>query len=67
MTDEEIIGEIQKIRTSNNTHWMDVVRLAFELDPVSARNIFKKIKKCDRDINILLEQLADNDKAGSSE
>ena len=67
MTDEEIIGEIQEIRTANNTHWMDVVRLAFELDSVSARNIFKKIKKCDRDINILLEQLADNDKTGSSE
>ena len=60
-TDEEIIGEIQEIRAKNNTYWMDVVRLAFRLAPEEARSIFKKIKRCDHDINNLLNQLADND------
>jgi len=60
-TDDEIIGEIQEIRSRNNTHWMDVVRLAFKLAPEEARSIFKKIKQCDHDINELLSELADND------
>ena len=59
--DEEIINEIQKIRTKNNTHWMDVVKLAFRLSPKEAREIFKKIKYCDYKINELLKELADND------
>ena len=60
-SDEDIINEIQKIRTKNNTHWMDVVKLAFRLSPKEAREIFKKIKYCDYKINELLKELADND------
>ncbi len=60
-TDEQLINEIQKIRTKNNTHWMDVVRLAFRLAPEEAREIFKNIKECDQKINELLKELADND------
>ncbi len=61
MTDEEIINKIQEIRSRNNTHWMDVVRLAFKLAPEEARSIFKKIKQCDEDVNVLLKKLANND------
>tara|TARA_B100000214_G_C23878622_1_gene586186 strand:- start:190 stop:966 length:777 start_codon:yes stop_codon:yes gene_type:complete len=60
-TDEQIINEIQEIRARNNTHWMDVVKLAFRLSPDEAREIFKKIKHCDQKINHLLKELADND------
>ncbi len=60
-TDDQIIDQIQEIRSRNNTHWMDVVRLAFRLAPEEARTIFKKIKQCDADVNELLKQLADND------
>lgn len=60
-SDEDIINEVQKIRTKNNTHWMDVVKLAFRLSPDEARDIFKKIKYCDFKINELLKELAEND------
>ena len=60
-SDEDIINEIQTIRAKNNTHWMDVVKLAFRLSPSEARDIFKKIKYCDFKINELLNELADND------
>ena len=60
-SDEQLIDEIQKIRTKNNTHWMDVVRLAFRLAPEEAREIFKNIKECDQKINEFLKELADND------
>ena len=59
--DEQIINEIQKIRAKNNTHWMDVVKLAFKIAPDEARDIFKKIKYCDERVNELLKELADND------
>jgi len=61
-TDEEIINEIQEIRSNNNVNWMDAVRLCFELAPERARVIFKKIKYCDQRINELTEELAENDK-----
>lgn len=60
-TDEQIIDEIKNIRHRNNEHWMDVVKLAFKLDPIEARSIFKKIKHCDEQINSLLKCLANND------
>lgn len=59
--DLQIINEIEKIRAKNNSHWMDVVKLAFKLSPVEARQIFKNIKDCDHQINVLLKELANND------
>lgn len=60
-TDLEIIDEIEQIRAKNNTHWMDAVRLCFELDPVQARVIFRNIKVCDARINELTKELAENE------
>jgi hypothetical protein len=60
-TDEEIIEEIRIIREKNNTHWMDVVKLAFRVSPSESRTIFKQIKYCDFKVNELLKELADND------
>lgn len=61
-TDKEIIDEIEKIRSRNNTNWMDAVRLAFELAPERARGIFKDIQECDSQITDLLKQLSNNEK-----
>ena len=61
-TDLEIIDEIEKIRAKNNTHWMDAVRLCFELAPERARELFRAIKDCDAKINELTKELADNEK-----
>ena len=60
-TDNDIIDDIQNIRTQNNTHWMDVVRLAFRESPEEARSIFKKIKFCDHKVNELLKELSNNE------
>lgn len=60
-SDNDIINDIQEIRARNNTHWMDLVKLAFETAPVKSRAIFKKIKYCDEKVNELLKELADND------
>ena len=39
----KIIDQIQKIRSKNNVNWMDILRLAFKLDPMSASKIMKKL------------------------
>jgi len=60
-SDEDIINDIQDIRAKNNTHWMDLVKLSFEVAPTESRDIFKKIKYCDEKVNELLKELAEND------
>lgn len=59
-TDLEIIDEIEQIRSTNNVNWMDVVRMCFELAPDRARALFSEIKECDRKIQQLSDELANN-------
>ena len=59
-TDLEIIDEIEAIRAKNNINWMDVVRMCFELAPDRARELFSEIKECDRKIQRLSDDLANN-------
>lgn len=59
-TDKEIIDEIEAIRAKNNTHWMDAVRMCFELAPERARALFQAIKDCDVRVTELTQELANN-------
>ena len=60
MSDLEIIDAVEEARKGNNTNWMDLVRLAFEVAPEKARPIFAKINDGDGNISQLLDQLAKN-------
>ena len=53
-----IINKIQKIRSKNNVNWMDLLRLAFKLDPKEASKIMKKINYDDKKISKLLNELS---------
>ena len=55
----EILNEIEKVRAKNNTYWMDVVRMCFELDEKRAQNIFSNIKECDKQIRDLSKEITD--------
>ena len=55
----EILNEIEKVRAKNNTYWMDVVRMCFELDEKRAQSIFNNIKECDKQIRDLSKEIAD--------
>lgn len=52
-----IISKIEKIRSKNNINWMNILRLAFKLDPNSAKKIMKKINNDDKKISNLLNKL----------
>ena len=57
-----IISKIKKIRSKNNTNWMDILRLAFILDPDGASKIMQKINCDDKKISLLLNNLASSKK-----
>jgi len=45
-----IISKIEKIRSKNNVNWMNILRLAFKLDPKGAAKIMRKINYDDKKI-----------------
>tara|TARA_B110000858_G_C17444905_1_gene311534 strand:- start:243 stop:461 length:219 start_codon:yes stop_codon:yes gene_type:complete len=53
----KIIDAIQKVRSKNNVNWMNILKLAFKLDPNAAKNIMKKINYDDKKISKLLSKL----------
>ena len=54
----QIIDQIEKIRSKNNVNWMNILRLAFDLDPKSASRIMNKINYDDKKISKLLNKLS---------
>ena len=52
-----IIDKIEKIRSKNNTNWMDLVRLSFSLDPDNASKILSRIYQEDKKISDLAKKL----------
>ena len=55
--DLNIINKNEKVRSKNNSNWMDVLRLAFKYAPNEARSLVKKINSHDKKIASLLKQL----------
>ena len=55
---DKIINKIEKIRSKNNVNWMNILKLAFKLDPKNASRIMKKINYDDKRISNLLNQLS---------
>ena len=54
----KIINKIEKIRSKNNVNWRNILRLAFKLDPNSAKKIMKKINYDDKKISDLLNKMS---------
>jgi len=52
------IDKIQKIRSKNNKNWMDLLRLAYRLDPKKTSLIIKSISNNDGQINGILKKLS---------
>ena len=52
-----IISKIEKIRSKNNVNWMNILRLAFKLDPKNTSKIMRKINYDDKKISDLLKKL----------
>ena len=53
----KLIKKIQKVRSKNNSNWMDILRLAFKYAPLEASKLMKKINYQDKRISRLLSKL----------
>ena len=53
----KIIDQIEKIRSKNNTNWMNILRLSFEKSPRQAAKILAKIYVDDKRIGDLAKKL----------
>ncbi|TYB87596.1 hypothetical protein [Oceaniovalibus sp. ACAM 378] len=56
---DEVIDQIEAVRTKNNKNWMDILRLAFRHSPDEAAAILAEIYKEDRAVSDLTRQLTD--------
>ena len=54
----KIINQIQKVRAKNNVNWMNILKLAFKLDPKNASKIMSKINYDDKKISRLLKKIS---------
>jgi len=57
----EILDKITQIREQNNKHWMDVVKMCFELDEKRSIEIFSRIRECDTQVRNLYKEIADEE------
>lgn len=56
--DQSLIDHIEAVRSRNNRHWMDLVRLAFRTAPTEARELLSQITECDEQVQRLTKELA---------
>ena len=58
----KIIDKIEKVRTKNNSNWMDILRLALKSSPKRAIKIMMQINEKDKKISSLLFKLNEKKK-----
>lgn len=52
-----LISEIQRVRENNNKLWMDLVRIAMEMDPVRTKKTLYQITQNDQEVMYLMEKM----------
>jgi len=56
---QDIIDEVENVRSKNNVNWMDVLRLAFTHAPDKAKDLMRKINAEDNRISDLFKKLSE--------
>tara|TARA_B100001059_G_C17719085_1_gene519644 strand:- start:508 stop:699 length:192 start_codon:yes stop_codon:yes gene_type:complete len=54
---QKIIDKIERIRSKNNTSWMQILRIAFKSSPKETAKVLSKIYLDDKKINGLAKKL----------
>ena len=53
----KLVNQIQKIRTKNNSNWMDLLRLSLKLDHKTTSKILSEIYKSDQRISKIAKKI----------
>lgn len=59
MNNTEIIKQIEKIRSKNNSLWMEILRIAMKYGADETRSVFRDIVENDKKITELSRELCD--------
>jgi|TARA_B110000459_G_C16385142_1_gene391644 hypothetical protein len=54
---QNIINQIQKIRSKNNIYWMKLLSLALEYAPEKSKKVLREINKNDKKVSNLVSKL----------
>jgi|TARA_B110000879_G_C10796574_1_gene364911 hypothetical protein len=54
---QKIIDKIERIRSKNNTNWMQILRISFKSSPKETAKVLSKIYLDDKKINGLAKKL----------
>ena len=54
---KKLINNIEKLRSKNNKNWMDLLRLALDLDHNRTVKILKEIHKLDTKISKIVNEI----------
>lgn len=55
---DDLVDRIQAIRSRNNEHWMDLLRLALEAQPSKARHLLSQIAENDEQVLTLTKRIS---------
>lgn len=58
MTDEQLINDIEQVRSANNKLWLSIIRVGLQCAPAQAKAILRDINANDKKISELVEKLA---------
>lgn len=61
-SDQDIIDQIERVRSYNNVNWMEILRIAMKADPVSTKKVLSKVLIADLEVSRLTRSLADDDR-----
>ena len=54
----KLINQIERIRSKNNSNWMDLLKVAFKYSPKETAKIMSKIYLDDKKISSLVKKLS---------
>lgn len=54
-----IVESIEDVRRTNNTNWMDILKIAMRHAPRDTSEVLSRIKTCDAQVNTLTKDLVE--------
>lgn len=61
ITDDQLLDQIERVRSYNNGNWMSILRIAMKADPKSTKEVLSKILVMDLEISRLMRAMATED------
>lgn len=61
ITDDQLLDQIERVRSYNNANWMQILRIAMKADPKSTKEVLGRILVMDLEISRLMRAMSTED------